>query len=98
MNGQVAQDRLGLRCPGGVITPAQHRLRAGFVQRRDEHRGARFGIGGHQPLARAATQSGDGQPGERLGKGGHIGLRIARPHPQRVQLQDLARQIFVETR
>src|SRR3546814_9955445 len=70
----------------------------GLVEPVDEDGLARPRIGGHQPLSRAAPEPGDGQPGQRFGEIGDVGLRISRAHAERVQFHDLARQIFVEPR
>ncbi len=95
---QIAQHGLGL-CGAGLVVPAtKDGLPARLVQPVDEHGVAGACIGGHQPLSRAAAEPGDGQPGQRLGKGDHIGLRIAGADTERVQFHDLARQILVETR
>ena len=98
MDRKVAQHRLALPRAGLVVALAEDRLRAGFVEQVDEHRVARPGGGGHQPLPRASAEPRDGQPGQRLGKGGDVGLRIAGAYPQRVQFEYLARQILVEAK
>ena len=98
MSREVEQHRLRLVRAALRIAFAHDRLRAGFVQRCDKDGVAVGRARRHQPLPRAAAKPGDGQPGQYLGKGRDVGLRIAGTHPQRVQFHDLARQIFVEPR
>lgn len=48
-------------------------------------------------LYRTLAHSGDGQPRQRSGKFGDVGLRLAGADTQRTQFKYLARQIFVES-
>ena len=91
MHRQVGEDALALGQAGAGVAPAQHAAHAILVGRLPEQeRGLRVATGEiarqrHAPASDRARQFGD------------IALAIAAIHAQGVQLQDLARQVLVQS-
>ena len=71
-----------------------HRRRVAAILPTQNGFGPRFGIAGVEPGADRGMKR---QAGQKLGQLPHIGLAIGGIHPQRVQLQKLARQVLVQT-
>ena len=88
MCGEIAQHRASLLDRFVIVGLAQHLLRAGLVQARIEGEfAAVLGIvaGRHQ-----------GPSGQHIGEADDVILAVAAAHAQRMQLQNLAGEIFVE--
>ena len=88
MAGEVGEHRAALREAGVGIGLAEHGLGARLVRPRDKHElAADVGVGDRRP---------QGPTGQRLCEADHVGLGVAGAHAERVQFQDLAREILVE--
>ena len=88
MDGEIAQHRAALLDVILFVTLAQHGLRAGLVHARIERELA--------AMLRAAVRGHPRPPGQRIGEADHVILAVTALYAQRVQLQRLARQVFVE--
>ena len=77
--------------PAVGIARAEHHLRARLVQLGAEHE-----LPGLRRRRSARRRPPIDQPVMHLGEGGDVGLRVAAADPERVQLEDLARQILVD--
>ena len=91
--GQITQHRASLCLVGLLVAAAEHRLRAGLVQLR-----AKQELSGRAGLHRAGAIAAAERPArEYFGEAGDVGLRIAGADAERMQLENLARQILVQT-
>ena len=89
MDGDVAQHRLALRHAFLRIALAEQMSRSGLMPFGIEHK-ARAG------LIEVEHRRADGPAGEHARELGDVRLRVAAVHAQRMQLQDLAREILVQ--
>src|SRR3954470_14347206 len=90
--GQVPEYRLTLRHTGIAIALAQKRARARLVQSFAKIERARH------TAAQSPFPTTDRPAANHLGKFGHIGLGISAVDTERVQLEDLARQVLVDAK
>ena len=88
MAGQIGQRGFALLDAAGFVELAEQAMVAGLVTVGEE--GELAGLGD------TSFAAGEGPAGEDAGERRHVGLRVAAGDAQRVQLEDLARQVFVE--
>ncbi|PAV72329.1 hypothetical protein WR25_08953 [Diploscapter pachys] len=95
MHRQIGQDRGGLRLAVLPVRLAHDRARARLMHLRHEGEVTHRPIG-DEARRRAAADPADRPAGHRAGEFGHVRLGIAGAHAERVQLHDLAGEVFVE--
>ncbi len=88
MAREIREHGAALRDVGLVVDLADYALRARLVQARIEHELV--------AVRRIAGGRNDGPAGQHLGEAGHVGLVIDRAHAERMQLEDLTREVLVE--
>ena len=89
MATEIRQDCKALRLAGLGVTPAQQGFRSGLMQVLAETDDPPFRLRGAPPTA-------DGPSRQNFGEVCDVGLRIAAIDTERVQLQDLTRQVLVD--
>ena len=96
IGGEVGEHGEPLRLALLRIGAADDLARARLVDRLGEMEIAGAAGAAEQPLHRAAGEAVDGPAGQHAREFGDVGLAVAAVHAERVQLQDLAREILVE--
>ena len=88
IGGEVAQHGASLLYRYVVVIISQHHLSAGFVQAGIERE--------FSTMLGIVAWRHQGPPGQYVGKRDHVFLGVAATHAQRMQLQNLASEIFIE--
>ncbi len=89
--GEIGQHRQPLRLIRLSVAFAHDGLGARLMHFGAEHKRADGAV------RQSALSAADGPTGQDLRKAGHIGLRVTRVHTKCVQLEDLAREILVQS-